>query len=370
MLASDVTMSDSQDCKDRCGELARNAVFRSYLGSGALVRAAFPVHENNMSQNNARGNSFEAPASFNRASSSADMHPESRTDDATSPCRAQGRSCKIVAASPDALVPAPSSFVPSEEFINKTMDRIASQARLDGQLLGGASTLEWPQISDGVQDGCLGDIAGDSGDDEHALKKQIEELRRTKESLLFQRDNNRRRGQYVLDTIYEENQQMLRQLDDLRSEYEIFAESTKNMQELFASRELVLRTVRATAEQVFQTDEEEDVMRIQILDTQSAAAVGSACRDDGPKSPAGSLSSDIATSPSPGRCRGRRVRQQPSTGSAVLGRNNSRIQLTRLVDVEERSSSHRFATVEDGVGRSGSFTEDVVFRCRSAECIR
>ena len=79
MLASDVTMSDSQDCKDRCGELARNAVFRSYLGSGALVRAAFPVHENNMSQNNARGNSFEAPASFNRASSSADMHPESRT---------------------------------------------------------------------------------------------------------------------------------------------------------------------------------------------------------------------------------------------------------------------------------------------------
>ena len=36
------------------------------------------------------------------------------------------------------------------------MDRIASQARLDGQLLGGASTLEWPQISDGVQDGCLG----------------------------------------------------------------------------------------------------------------------------------------------------------------------------------------------------------------------
>ena len=46
-----------------------------------------------------------------------------------------------------------------------------------------------------------------------------------------------------MDTIYEENQQMLRQLDDLRSEYEIFAESTKNMQELFASRELVLRTV-------------------------------------------------------------------------------------------------------------------------------
>ena len=79
--------------------------------------------------------------------------------------------------------------------------------------------------------------------DEQALKKQIEELRRTKEALLFQRDNNRRRGQYVLDTIYEENQQMLRQLDDLRSEYEIFAESTKNMQELFASRELVLRTV-------------------------------------------------------------------------------------------------------------------------------
>ena len=79
--------------------------------------------------------------------------------------------------------------------------------------------------------------------DEQALKKQIEELRRTKEALLFQRDNNRRRGQYVLDTIYEENQQMLRQLDDLRSEYEIFAESTKNMQELFASRELVLRSV-------------------------------------------------------------------------------------------------------------------------------
>ena len=57
------------------------------------------------------------------------------------------------------------------------------------------------------------------GQDEQALKKQIEELRRTKEALLFQRDNNRRRGQYVLDTIYEENQQMLRQLDDLRSEY-------------------------------------------------------------------------------------------------------------------------------------------------------
>jgi hypothetical protein len=39
--------------------------------------------------------------------------------------------------------------------INRTMERIASQTRLDGQLLHGAPALEWPQVSNIPKEGCL-----------------------------------------------------------------------------------------------------------------------------------------------------------------------------------------------------------------------
>ena len=54
-------MSESKSVKERSGQLARNVVLRSYLGSGAFVRAAFPVPEDTMSQ--ARISSLDATES-------------------------------------------------------------------------------------------------------------------------------------------------------------------------------------------------------------------------------------------------------------------------------------------------------------------